>query len=637
MGLVKRAALYALPVFFMASAFTAQASNQILAAAKQAQLWQQPYWHKLLHYQPKGNGYASLAGGQRLFVSEHGASDPRAELLATLEALLTNQFLSQRDEAALCAFPARLRWFKQVLHLSDADFPEQQCEQRERWRKELNPQSATLVFPDAYISSPGSMFGHTLLRVNGAKTGARAGLLAYAVNYAADVRGVGAVEYAVKGITGGFPGFFGLFPYYTKVKEYAWIEHRDLWEYPLNLNELELTRLLEHLWELKLVPFRYFFFNQNCSWQLLALLEIARPGATLSEGFDWYAIPVDTVRRLQDEGLVVDEPVLRPSRQRALDAIHQRLPSQQKTWVAELVTGQRQASDPFITELPLARQREILDAAYELLHAKYRRGDFARDEALPRAHRLLRARSALGVAETESLLTTENLTSPDQAHESARWGLSVGDDELGSWLGLNFRPAFHDLLDPDAGFLPGYGIDFGKLELRQYLSPDKLRLESLSILSASSRNVWTSWSKPASWNLHFGFSRPAWLRGVDADPRLGFNLGGEMGLAFGSGRSHLFVGAAVDAHWGALLDRDGRLALGPMVSIKSQLTDSLSAMFSYQQQYAVAGLKIDAATADLGLHWQFDANQGLRLSLQHADIERAADTRSIGLGWLQYF
>lgn len=637
MGLLKRAALSALPVFFMANAFAASAPTQILEAAEQAQLWQQPYWHKLLHYQPKGKGYVSLAGGQRLFVSEQGATNPRAELLATLNALLRNQYLPQREESALCAFPARLRWFKQELNLSDADFPEQICEQRERWRAELNPQSATLVFPDAYISSPGSMFGHTLLRVNGAKTGARAGLLAYAVNYAADVRGVGAVEYAVKGITGGFPGFFGLFPYYTKVKEYAWIEHRDLWEYPLNLNEVELTRLLEHLWELKLVPFRYFFFNQNCSWQLLALLEIARPGANLSEGFDWYAIPVDTVRRLQEQGLVVDEPVLRPSRQRALDAIHQRLAPLQKSWVAALVKGQMLADDPLLAELPLAQRREILDAAYELLHAKFRRRDFARDEALPRAHRLLRARSGLGVAEQEPPITTKDVTSPDKAHESARWGLSVGDDELGQWLGLNFRPAFHDLLDPDAGFLPGYGIDFGRLELRQYFSPDKLRLESLTVLSATSRNVWTSWSRPASWNLHFGLARPAWLRGADPDPDLGFNIGGEMGVAFGSGRSHLFLGASVDAHWGELLEKDGRLALGPMVSVKSQLSDNWSALLSYQQHYSLAGLKADSASAELGMHWQFSANQGLRLSLEQADTDRGPNAKAAGLTWLRYF
>lgn len=644
MRMIKRAVLCALSVFFVITPVLAESSrsgsettlSKALAQAERLALWDQPYWHKLLHYQPRGDGYASLAGGNRLFVSEHGATDPRRELMATLDALFTNRFLPQRDETALCAFPARLRWLSQQLGLEQADFPAQRCEQRERWREELNPQSATLVFPDAYISSPGSMFGHTLLRVNGAKTGARAGLLAYAVNYAADVRGVGPVEYAVKGITGGFPGFFGLFPYYTKVKEYAWIEHRDLWEYPLNLTELELTRLLEHLWELKLVPFRYFFFNQNCSWQLLALLEIARPGAELTPGFGLYAIPVDTVRRLQTEQLVAGPPVLRPSRQRALDAIRVSLPPEQKQWVARLVSGDMAATDERILQLAKPAQIAIYDAAYELLHANFRRGKMARDQALPRAHRLLRARSKLGLAATSDP-PTANLVSPDQAHASARWGVSLGDNEMGKWLGVSIRPAFHDLLDPAAGFLPGYGIDFAKLELRQYLSPDRLRLNSFTLLSATSRNVWSSWAKPASWNLDIALRRPEWLRAVNADPNLGFNLAGDMGIALGTGPSHLFVGAHLSGHWGELLHKDGRLAAGPALEAKSSLTDAWAVSLNYRESYSLSGLKVDSAEASLGLHWQFANNQGLRLSADWADTGLGTSSHSLALSFFNYF
>ncbi len=223
---LRRAAFIALSVFFIAqvaqSAESEPGSQQFERARVLAQekvLWEDTFWHKLLHYQKREKGFASLAGGQRLFISPEGATNPRAELLATLVAFEENSFLEQREGFALCEFPARWRWLKSQLNLTDEDVSKIDCDERERWREELNPTSATLVFPDAYISSPGSMFGHTLLRINGAETGGRAGCPAYAINYAADVRGVGPVTYAIKGLTGGFPGFFGVFPYYTKVKE----------------------------------------------------------------------------------------------------------------------------------------------------------------------------------------------------------------------------------------------------------------------------------------------------------------------------------------------------------------------------------------------------------------------------------
>lgn len=632
---IRRAALFALSVFFVSNVVAEDRNGIQIGDAKVAELAAHPYWQRLLHYANDGDGVVSMAGGKRLFISANGATNSVDELRATLAALSTNQYLETRDEKALCAFPARFRWLKAELKLSDADFPKYECEARERWRKELNPVAATLVFPDAYISSPGSMFGHTLLRVDGAPSGARAGLLAYAVNYAADVRGVGAVEYAVKGITGGFPGFFGLFPYYTKVKEYAWIEQRDIWEYPLNLSELELTRLLEHLWELKMVPFKYYFFDKNCSWQLLALLEIARPGAELTKGFELYAIPVDTVRRLQDQSFVSGAPHLRPSRQRELDAARQQMSTEQQDHVSNLVSGTLSPTDAEMQALPPADQVLLLDSAYELLHSGFRQGAYERDEALPRAHAILSARSKLGQVAATPL--NYEVTAPDQAHESTRWGLGAGNDEMGNWAELNFRPAFHDLLDADKGFLPGYSIDFGRIRLRQYFSPGKLRLDEFTILSATSRSVWTRWSRPASWRFGLGFIRPAWIRAVDADPKLGLYLSGEAGASFGGNHNHLFLGVSANAHWGRLLNKDGRIAVGPKLATKLKLADNWSATASWEKQYAVSGLKLDSSSALLGLQWQLNRANGLRLEARHSELGSTRSEREAKLTWFRYF
>ena len=67
-----------------------------------------------------------------------------------------------------------------------------------------------------------------------------------------------------------------MFPYYMKVRIYNDVEWRDMWEYELDFKEEELSRLLDHLWELGGIYFKYYFFQENCSYHLLSLLEIVQ-------------------------------------------------------------------------------------------------------------------------------------------------------------------------------------------------------------------------------------------------------------------------------------------------------------------------------------------------------------------------
>ena len=52
------------------------------------------------------------------------------------------------------------------------------------------------------------------------------------------------------------------------------------------------------MWELKQIQFDYFFFDENCSYRLLELLQVARPGLQLTTQFPLTAIPTDTVKAI---------------------------------------------------------------------------------------------------------------------------------------------------------------------------------------------------------------------------------------------------------------------------------------------------------------------------------------------------
>src|SRR5688500_15186877 len=140
------------------------------------------------------------------------------------------------------------------------------------------------------------MYGHTLLRVDAADQDERTRLLAYSISFAAATNETNGLIFAVKGLFGGYPGVFAMLPYYVKVREYSDLENRDLWEYELDLSPEELERVLRHAWELLPAYFEYYFFDENCSYHLLALLQVARPDLELTAPFRLWALPVDTVR-----------------------------------------------------------------------------------------------------------------------------------------------------------------------------------------------------------------------------------------------------------------------------------------------------------------------------------------------------
>ena len=167
---------------------------------------------------------------------------PDAELAATLKALYASPSLG--DKHAQCVYPARTRWLRQQLQLDD--LPQPQCGEYDNWYRDINPHSAVLVFPAAYLNSPSSMFGHTLLRIDQADvTSNNTALLSYALNFGAYIEGMdNSILYAWKGLMGGYPGLFALVPYREKLAEYSRLENRDLWEYKLNLTPEETGRMV---------------------------------------------------------------------------------------------------------------------------------------------------------------------------------------------------------------------------------------------------------------------------------------------------------------------------------------------------------------------------------------------------------
>ncbi|MBE0602655.1 MAG: DUF4105 domain-containing protein, partial [Deltaproteobacteria bacterium] len=277
--------------------------------AASADLSADPYWRILLHVRTGITGKRSLIDDPKFFLSPSGKTDPAAELAATLDGLFDNT----TEPFAFCRFPARYAWLAKKLEVDRARIPRPPpCPVQDNILNTIDGQSASMVYASGYVNSPASMFGHTFLRIDSRLA---TPLLAFAVNNAALTNPEdGGVAFTFKGMLGGYDGYYSVMPYYDKVREYANIDQREMWEYALNLTPGEVRLMLLHLLDLKDIAADYYFFDENCSYNLLFLLDAARPEARLTDTMDrFWVIPMDSARAVLEAGLV-DNVVWRPSR-----------------------------------------------------------------------------------------------------------------------------------------------------------------------------------------------------------------------------------------------------------------------------------------------------------------------------------
>lgn len=463
------------------------------------QLANDPFWLSLGHYEAsKLKGWRSYVSDKKFFLAADGAHHPDAELKATVDALYAPASLGEKH--AQCVYPARTRWLKDQLHLTD--LPAVDCAEFKQWFKDVAPHSAVMIFPAAYLNSPSSMFGHTLLRIDQADVQSNnTALLSYAINFGAYIEGSdNSILYAWKGLMGGYPGLFALVPYQEKLSEYRSLENRDLWEYRLNLTQVETERMVEHVWELKQIQFDYFFFDENCSYRLLELLQVARPGLRLTEQFPLTAIPTDTVKAVKEAGLV-EKIDYRPSRERELLERAKPLDGDEQQWVLKISDDQKQLQQAAFKALPRERQALIIDAAYRL--GRYRANGLERDTARSqRSFELLRAINQNPAPD----LKIQPPGLPEDGHESRTWQAGIGTRGDKAFGEYGLRMAYHDLNDNAEGFPLGAQIEILQMKLRQY-EGNHWQLQQLDLATIRSLTPRNALLQPWSWQVTGGLER----------------------------------------------------------------------------------------------------------------------------------
>lgn len=467
-------------------------------------------WKRLLHYQTNliGQVKSDVEGGD-FFFSPDGRTDPGKELLATLRAFVSGQpgALGKLKQAPQCAFPERYRFLKSSMKLTIEDLP---CPLLDTYLARFHePTSVTLVFSSAYPDSPASMFGHTFLRINAGDRFASE-LLDQGISYSASVApDENPLTFYWLGITGGYPGAYSLVPYYVKVDEYTHSESRDLWEYTLSVTPAETLSLIRHLWELETnSESPYYFFDKNCAYQLLALLEVAKPDWDLVPAAPW-VIPAETIKTVARIPGAIQEVKLRPSQRKKL------------LWrIAGLNEDQRKA---FMALLEgKAQPQNLSDAAVlealsiQLIYEKQKLEGHLSPEKSQLLRLTLARRSELPALATEAGQPKSQELGPEQGHDATRWSLSGGFTEVGKdhsvFQEIHWRSSYHDLLADDLGFLRFSAVEFPSLTLRYYGKSDgisaRLTVDRLGLLNLYSISPWDTIERKTSWGLNLEYYSP---------------------------------------------------------------------------------------------------------------------------------
>jgi len=587
--------------------------EKVLAAAREKRLHEERYWQVLVHYRKGALGVRSIVDDPRFFLSETGRTDPEAELEATIRAFFDPA--DDEKESAVCRFVARFAWIRDRLDLDVSRLPVPACTGFEAFMKENAPKAASLAFPTSHINSPASMFGHTMLTI---ETKDKTNLLAHSVSYAAETDESFGPLFAVKGLVGLYRGYFSVLPYYAKLQQYNDVDHRDIWEYRLNLTEEEIRRMMLHIREWEAVGCRYYFFTRNCSYLLFLLLEAARPEADLTGKRHLWVIPLDSIRFVKDAGFMdADNVSYRPSRTTKIGHLISRTSDAGEDIALALAGGESaEDAEALLAERRLSEEEKRLafELAAEYVQYLYTKGTIGRDVYRERYLRALGMRSRLGISGDDDLYRIKTPDPPHKGHRSARLAVGGGRSGGNPFFELRLRPAYHHLMDDATGYVDNSQIVFADTALRLDPEAGTLRLESFDLIDIVSISPRNRFFKPLSWKFSTGLARVADGDGEGRSLVYHFNPGS--GVAYDSDLfGTWYAMLETQGNFGSTLDKSYSAGIGASTGVVRPFRDNWKMQVYAKNIYYGLGEEYNAFEAGVALNIAPDADSALSLNV----------------------
>jgi hypothetical protein len=373
-----------------------------------------------------------------------------------------------------------------------------------------------------------------------------------------------------------------------------------------------------HAWELGNAYFDYFFFKENCSYHLLALLEYAEPSLHLTDQFTFWTVPADTVRLISAQPGLVSEIAYRPSRSTTIRRKRESLSSGERDQSARIAGNADEITSPSFAELSRPQRAFLLDLASDYLRYRIETTDSPPQELKERNRAILTARSQLRIP-SEPFPVVPFAKQPELGHKTSRASVGAGWRNDDTFEEVTVRAGYHDLLDPEIGYTPDAQIELASVSLRHYNRVDQTRIERATFANVLSLSPMDSLFHAASWKINVGMNT---IRFGGCQLCSNAVVNGGIGAAVESHwlkREVFFAFAEAEANYSRAYEEDHRVGGGGTVGLLTDLTDRWKLMASGTYLRYALGDKSDDFRWFVGQRFTLLQNLALRLEYNHRD------------------
>jgi Domain of unknown function (DUF4105) len=497
-------------------------------------------WKRSLFYSNSWSGEKSLIDDNSFFLSEAGKRNAKIEF-----EIFFKKISEQNDESLTlqCDFPLRTDIIKQWQNT----LPEEKktpiiwskkCKELDLFLGQTKSTGVGLVFSSYYPNNPGSLFGHTFLRFSKqpSENNKNSNLNDMGLNFSAYPTTNNNLLYVIYGLSGMFPGYFDMSPFYVKVQEYNHAENRDLWDYHLNLNEAQVKKIMLAAWEIRKKNIDYFYFDDNCSLLMLKMLEIANPKLELTKHFYSWVIPSDTMRALNKEPNLIQKIEFRSSTLRKLESMYASLSNEQKEIFQKIKSEKKIEIN---LQKDIAFKQKILDTVAEFIEYDEKLAGSKESVAWANLRReALQERSKLGKKEYENEIKIPEKNAPHlglgPTSLGVGWATNKNNENL---VYFDWNPALHRLGRASLGYSHELEVTFFNPKFLWNIKQKKPRFESFKLLEVLSAREFESLLKQPAWNISFAADRKWFLKEFQTEKDFGLNLRRNVSAGIGLAKS----------------------------------------------------------------------------------------------------
>lgn len=535
--------------------------QELIEKAQKEKIEESREWKKLLFIPDRFFSFkkSSLFSDKTFFLAPDGKNNSSNELIYTLKSFFQPlpHDIEKNYIHPQCKYAGRFYFLNKKLNFDFTRLPKQDCQDLDKFISSLEYTSVSLVFSNYVAGGPGSLFGHTFLRLqrNFGNTNQTA-LLDDIINFSAFVPLEKDFLFAIKGLAGGYQGRFSLLPYYQKIQEYNNFESRDLWEYQLNFSQDEINYLKRIIWEIGWTYIDYFYIDDNCAYAMLALIEAAKPDIYLTEKIKIYSIPSDTIRIVSNLPNFVTSVKYRPS---VLSRYLNRLDNLnivEKNAFSEVLSSKNDKLPDSFLNLSKHSKAKTIDTILEFIDYKEKLIGSAEPQEFKDLRTKILITRANELVKLDNVPEKTHSSPPHLGHDSALLSMSLGYHfNQVVFSDFRIRPALHDIEADENGYSNGLGIGFLDTIIRLDYTNQNYYLNNFHLLEITSLPEqvphinFLAWHFDSGYEYSYGFGDSS----IQGREYLKVGVGGAF-FGFQNNAliyfiTHADAGYAKDFHW----------------------------------------------------------------------------------------